>query len=62
MSHWLTRRLWRALGRRYTRVVLYAYFQVAHLITLAGVGLFALYADRWLSVRRARPWPARRST
>ena len=45
MSHWLTRRLWRALGRRYTRVVLYAYFQVAHLITLAGVGLFALYAD-----------------
>jgi len=54
MSHWLTRRLWRALGRRYTRVVLYAYFQVAHLITLAGVGLFALYADLWLSVSLAR--------
>lgn len=45
MSQWLTRLLWRALGRRYTRVVLYAYFQVAHLITLAGVALLALYAD-----------------
>ncbi len=42
MSQWLTRLLWRALGRRYPRVVLYAYFQVAHLITLVGVGLLAL--------------------
>lgn len=45
MSRRLTRRLWRLLGPRYPRLVLYAQFQLAHLVTLGGVGLLELYAD-----------------
>lgn len=39
------RRLWRALGPRYPRLALLAFFSVTFLVTLGGMGLLVLYQD-----------------